>query len=253
MGILFLLGVLVWVGMSISGEKRRTWLCAHHMKVLGRAFAEYTEAHSQKLPVGVYDDGSGNSTSWDKEIAVYLEPELVEKNTSERQKALEAKVAPFFKCPSDSEPRGGAASRSYAMPLYDLNKIGWPPDKNVSGGLGLYLDAKAIARARAEAPVSPANDVPAITLSMVSAPADTALLVERISILNALWQAKYACIATPGEQFDAKTIDAKNFHGGNMNYLMLDGHVELLSPEMISSVPPSIWKGGGIWTIRPED
>jgi prepilin-type processing-associated H-X9-DG protein len=77
------------------------------------------------------------------------------------------------------------------------------------------------------------------------------LLVERISIPNALWQTKFACIISAKEQFDAKTIDQNKFHGGKLNYLMLDGHVELLRP---------IQSGGhvgagnqGLWTIRPGD
>src|ERR1017187_8898551 len=228
-GVVCLLGVLVWAGISIAGEKRRIWVCAHHLKTLGRAFGDYAQDHKGALPPAVFDDGQ-RSTSWDREIAVYLEPELAKQNLPDQQKALEAKVAPVFKCPSDRELRGGALPRSYSMPMYDINRAGWPPDANSLGGLGLYVDAKTLAKAREAMPSELPDYVPAIKISMVPAPADTALLVERISIPNALWQTKYACIISAKEQFDAKTFAAKDFHGGKMNYLMLDGHVELLWP-----------------------
>jgi prepilin-type processing-associated H-X9-DG protein len=217
---------------------------------LGRAFTDYAQAHNGALPPAVFDDGTGNRTSWDREIAVYLEPELAKQNPPEKQKELEAKVAPTFKCPSDKELRGGALPRSYSMPMYDINKIGWPPDENSLGGLGLYVDAKALAKAREAIPTERANYMPAIKISMVPAPADTALLVERISIPNALWQTKFACITSTKEQFDAKTFTAKDFHGGKMNYLMLDGHVELLWPTQSFGFTGV---GGGIWTIREGD
>lgn len=137
------------------------------------------------------------------------------------------------------------------MPMYDINKVGWPPEVNSPGGLGLYLDAKAIAKAREVMPTAPANYIPAIKISMVPAPADTALLVERINIPNALWQTKYAYIISAKEQFDAKTIAQEKFHGGKMNYLLLDGHVELLWPIQSGG---HVGSGNqGLWTIRPDD
>ena len=86
---------------------------------------------------------------------------------------------------------------------------------------------------------------------MVPDPADTALLVERISNLNVLWATKYACITSTKEQFEAKTsFAARDFHGGKMNYLMLDGHVELMLPLQSAGF---VGAGGGLWTIRAGD
>jgi len=137
------------------------------------------------------------------------------------------------------------------MPMYDINRVGWPPDKNSLGGLGLYLDAQTIQTAREADSTKSADYVPAIKTSMVPDPADTALLVERISIPNALWGTKYACIISTREQFDAKTFAAEDFHGGKMNYLMLDGHVELLLPIQAGG---HVGAGNeGLWSIRSGD
>jgi prepilin-type processing-associated H-X9-DG protein len=133
------------------------------------------------------------------------------------------------------------------MPIYDISRVGWPPGKNSTGGLGLYLDAKTIRMARAANSADSPDFVPAIKTSMVPDPTDTALLVEHISILNALWTTKDACVVSADAQFDAKTFSAKDFHGGKMNYLMLDGHVELMSPAQSTGLI------GGVWTIRKGD
>ena len=230
----------IWVG----GEKRRVWVCANHLKTLGQAFNYYAHDHGDALPPAVLVERTG-STSWDKEIAPYLEPKLTKQSSPEEQKKQMEKVAHIFKCPSDREPRGGALARSYSMPMYDLNRVSWPPDEQCLGGLGLYLDAKVIQKIH-ETDSAEAK-IPALKISMVKAPADTALLVERISIVNALWATKFACTISAKEQFDAKTFEAKDFHGGKMNYLLLDGHVELMS------ISQSIGLMGGVWTIRPKD
>ena len=137
------------------------------------------------------------------------------------------------------------------MPMYDLNHVSWPPDQDSLGGLGLYLDGKALKKVRDADPTMSSDFLPAIKTVMVPDPYDTALLVERISIINALWAAKYACIVSTREQFDAKTFAAQDFHGGRLNYLMLDGHVELLWP--IQSGGHTGSGDQGLWTIRPGD
>ena len=119
-----------------------------------------------------------------------------------------------------------------------------------AGGVGLYLDAKRLEKVRKAMPGESADYLPAIKLAMVLTPADTALLVERISIQNALWATKFACIVSTKEQFDAKTFEAKDFHGGKLNYLMLDGHVELLAPAQSAGFTGGV---GGLWTISPTD
>ncbi len=247
-GVVCLLGMLVWAGIAVAGEKRRIFFCASHLKTLGRTFAEYAHEHQDALPPAVVSDGT-NSTSWDREIAAYLDGRWDKRKSLEQQKAEAAKIAPAFKCPSDREPRGGADARSYSMPMYDLKKAGWPPDEQSLEGVGLYWDVQSSKKIMGAD--NAGGKWPAIKTSMVKAPADTALLVERISILNALWATKYACIVSVREQFDAKTFAARDFHGGKMNYLFLDGHVELLWPAQSGG---HLGTGDqGLWTIRPGD
>ncbi len=248
-----LLALVAWAAVWTGGEKRRIWVCAHHLKSLGQAFTDYAQAHGGALPAAAIDAGKTNAaanTSWDNEIAVYLEPALARQNSTEKQKELEMKIAYLFKCPSDRVPRRGGRPRSYSMPMYDIARFGWPPEKNSSGGLGLHLDAKTLQAARDATPSESPDYIPAIKISMAPAPADTALLVECINIQNALWSPKLACIASSKEQFSAKTFKAMDFHGGKMNYLMLDGHVELLSSQTPALLPGRNADYPDIWTIK---
>ena len=236
----------IWVG----GEKRRIWVCASHLKTLGKAFSEYANDHNGCLPLAGLDNGTNGSTAWDKEIMPYL----VEKSArSGSPDLLKTKYASLFQCPSDREPHGGELPRSYAMTTYDINRAMWPADGSSLGGLGLSLDGKSLRLARKAMPTEGGNYFPAIKISIVPEPADTALLVEHINILNTLGATRQTCVGSTKEQFEAKTFEAKDFHGGKMNYLMLDGHVELLAPESVSPVPPGIGRSGGFWTIRPQD
>jgi prepilin-type processing-associated H-X9-DG protein len=246
LGGVFLLLLLIWCGITVTGESRRIWVCAHHMKVLGAAFDSYARDHNDALPTAVFDDGT-NTTCWDKEIAPYLMGSGARGMTGATSTSMD-KVAYLFKCPSDKEPRGGALPRSYSMPIYDLNKVDWPPMGDSLGGLGLYVDSKGLKKVQKEKAGSE-NEIPALKRSMIPAPEDTSLLVERVSILNALWQTKYASIISAKEQFDAKLTDSDHFHRGKMNYLMLDGHIELLSRAQSAGFTGD----GGLWTIWRED
>ena len=127
-GVVLLMVALMLVKIVGAGEKYRIFVCAHHMKKLGKAFAEYARDHNGALPPAVIDDGT-NSTSWDKEIAVYLEPSLTlpADTLSHPMGEGEGKIAYLFKCPSDRELHGDALPRSYSMPIYDINRVGWPP------------------------------------------------------------------------------------------------------------------------------
>jgi len=248
-----LLALAAWAVVWTSGEKRRVWVCAHHMKSLGQAFTDYAQEHGGALPPAAIDDGKTNAavnTSWDNEIAVYLEPALAQKNARKRQADLKAKIAYLFKCPSDPELRRRGLPRSYSMPMYDVARFGWPPGKNSSSGLGLYLDAKTLQTVRSSSAAVSPDYMPAIKMGLAPVPADTALLVECINGQNVLWSPRLACISSSKEQFAGKTIKAADFHGGKMNYLMLDGHVELLSSQTLALVPGRNADYPDIWTIK---
>jgi prepilin-type processing-associated H-X9-DG protein len=246
---LLLLAAVAWAWNWASGENRRIWVCAHHMKALGCAFAEYAQEHNGTLPPAYFNDGQ-ISNSWDMEIAPYLETQSARQNPTIGQRDLRDEITYFYKCPSDITPRRHGAPRSYSMPMYDINMFGWPPTINSMGGVGLYVDAKILRNFQR---TGSSDLAPAIKISMVPSPADTALLVECINNQNVLWNPNFACISSSEEQFNGKTMKFKDFHNTKMNHLMLDGHVELLSSQSLALLPDQNSDHPNIWAIKGDN
>jgi prepilin-type processing-associated H-X9-DG protein len=247
---MMLIGAIGWAGFWLGGEKRRIWACENHLKELGQTFTSYTYDHRGNLPVGVYDDGKTSNT-WDHELMADLEPKNSGSGKSDGKDEPAPSVRSIFKCPSDPGPYAGGLARSYAMPIYDINKAGWPADQNSESGLGLYLDKRTLRKAHMAMDDSPSGAIPALNVTAVPDPSGTALLVECIVTGNHIGQIKYACAASVKDQFQISTVKPEDFHGGKMNYLLLDGHVELLSPAQSGGQVGA--DNQGMWTIRPED
>jgi len=98
------------------------------------------------------------------------------------------------------------------------------------------------------------NGLAHINLDIVRDPADTMLATEKAAPNNQLYTLN-ATIRTTSEHVDG--IRLRNYHGGLINYLMVDGHVASLKPETTVG-----WQGQsgtnaathkGIWTIKAGD
>jgi len=196
-----LLGVL---GLKLlgMGETRRIWVCKHRLGNLGAAFAKYANDRSDTLPPAVVDVGR-ETTTWDWSLASYLTESSSGVDSAGKEK-LKQELWPTFCCPSDTEPRGGEAPRSYSMPMYDVKKVGWPPTEDSQGGLGLYLDTDRWKLIREAEPTLPAGSTPVIRLSIVPNPGWTALLVEQITIRNTMFSTNFAATPGPRDQWNAK-------------------------------------------------
>ncbi|MEJ5236735.1 MAG: H-X9-DG-CTERM domain-containing protein [Limisphaera sp.] len=237
--LLMVVGGVVWAAVQGTGEPRRTWGCRARLKTLGEAFQTYAMEREHALPVGAVRLGTVES-AWDREIAKGMNPTAGDAGLD--------KLAQWFRCPSDAEPRGEGQARSYSMPMYELRDEGWPPRRLSMGGVGLYLDPDRLRAAR-ESDATLGDSWPVMRVTMVPAPAETALLVERIAIRNVLGSPTFACILHPREQWAAKTLERPKFHGGKFNYLMVDGHVERMTERESGGHTGS----GGVWTLRPDD
>jgi prepilin-type processing-associated H-X9-DG protein len=240
--------LLVVLGWGHGQEWRRTWICQQRLKALHGAFDQYTRDNQDALPPAAWIEGE-RQVAWDQLVAPYLVGMKKGVADSNAWREVSERAARFFACPSDREPRGEAGTRSYSMPMYDVKKQGWPAEADSVGGVGLFLDAEQLKAAREAMPGEGKNFIPVLKTELISAPADTGLLVERIAIRNGLWGTVFACTIAPREQWDAKTLERPKFHGNKFNYLFLDGHVERLSERQSGGHTGT----GGLWTIRAGD
>jgi prepilin-type processing-associated H-X9-DG protein len=243
--LLFLIGGLAvvlivgWLGLAVARERVRTSRCARNLGLLGEGMQSYTETHQQSLPPALVWTPE-LKTAWDTRLMTVLN------STSGKEDTRPA----LFVCPSDIVRRD--SPRSYAMARHDMRPENWPPGPDNITGVGLAWTAGLIAKylpesKNAEGPTI--DELSLVKVSMIRAPADTLLLSELISAEN-----KFRSTAQPGVEGAAKQQEClkerrSTFHGGRLNYLMVDGHVERLSALETGALEGA----GGIWTIKPGD
>jgi prepilin-type processing-associated H-X9-DG protein len=246
LGVVFLLAG--WFGFSHMGERGRIAQCACNLRKLGQAMQEYAGDHGGGLPAaGLTQSGA----TWDSILTPYLKSNLIVSNSVEAKRRLEAAAAPRFLCPSDKLIRENP--RSYAMPAHDMQPEHWPLDANTASGVGLWWGKDEIIRLLGPEAVDMAADnpdvLPAVKLSIITAPTDTLLLTELIRQDNTLHHLNLTVVKDVGDQSERPNGDSIPYHRGRFNYLMVDGHVEWLTGLQTGGMDGK----SGIWTIRKGD
>ncbi len=240
-----LLGLAGW---KITGERGRIMQCTHNLKKLGQAMQAYAGDHGGELPPAC---NKLLPATWDSLVTPYLRPDLVNPNSAYAKRELKNAVAPRFLCPSDTLVRPHA--RTYAMPGNLMQPENWPPGPDVATGIGLVWDkphAETLLGADTwEQARTNHNILTAIKLSELPDPANTLLLTELVRSDNQLGSQSAATVSGAQQQADQFKGNQSHFHYGRFNYLMVDGHVEWLTPLQTGGMSGT----SGIWTIRKED
>ena len=233
--------------------------CTNNLRELGVAMALYEEDNDERLPYAYIKpekDNDRNSRVWDQLIF----PLIPLNSAGLQQKHL-------FRCPADTIARSGdRPQRTYAMPIHSMTDDTWPPGPDNATGVGLYWEAGRGGLADVTNIIPPEpnlsgkskSSIPAIRLSVIPAPSQTLLLTENARPANILFTPSAAGITGPGQHVQERLIDIDHYHAGRINYLMIDGHVELLYPwESAGLVDPnstvSRKSHANIWTVRADD
>jgi prepilin-type processing-associated H-X9-DG protein len=119
--------------------------------------------------------------------------------------------------------------------------------------VGLVWNQETISRLLGEqglgAAATNVNTLALLKLSGVPAPAATMVLTELISPDNNLKGGAFAAIDGPGSQVVQPLNGVTCVHHGRYNYLMLDGHVERMSPLQAQDSAGN----QRIWSIKKSD
>ncbi|HSH94558.1 MAG TPA: prepilin-type N-terminal cleavage/methylation domain-containing protein [Roseimicrobium sp.] len=187
------------------------------------------------------------------------------------------------KCPSDrvkdSDGRFPDGRRSYAMPQHSqtatptwiaTNAAQWPPSGVNLTGIGIYWNTQSGPNDGWDT-----NDVTGTTTitprkqksvlaAMVQSSVDTILLTEMVrssaasgpmlqgSLDNQRIESANKHFVTTVTEPDY--VNTANHHNGLVNYLMLDGHVELLAPgKTTGRTNNALSVQSGMWTINAAD
>ena len=234
-GVLFFLSL--WFGLGRAGETGRIARCAANLAGLGRAMQGFENDHGSALPPASIDP---QRLAWDSQIMPYLSHDSYGDDPG----------TPFG-CPSDRRVR--SRPRSYAMSAHDMQWENWPPGPDNATGVGLVWTKETLQRLLGDDAVKTAatnTEVLAmVKQSAIVAPASTVVLTELFKAGNNLKDTKMAAVSGPGEQLEQFMTSNAPIHFRRCNYLMLDGHVELLSPLQAGTAPGV----RNLWNISKQD
>lgn len=231
-------GLLVaWLGLGRTGERGRTARCSGNLATLGKAMYSFAHEHSSSVPfAGVNVDTL--QSSWDVDVFTYL--------GSGQAKANNADSVPrLFACPSDNKPRKGT-TRSYAMAGNDMSPEKWPPGLGSATGIGLLWDKNSVTTLLGEEALTKRDLWPTINIHDIPVPSDTVLITELISPNNVMGSARECNVIGASRQREGLRDDGASVHYGKFNYLMVDGHVERLSPLQTGSYDGT----AGVWSLK---
>jgi prepilin-type processing-associated H-X9-DG protein len=213
-----------------------------NLRQLGVAMSLYEKSNDGRLPFAYIEYSPEKFISWDRLIDSYAP-------SGSGQSQL-------LRCPSDTIPAKGAdPRRTYSMAMHNMDRRYWPPSGKNDTGVGLWWSPRSRLRAPTPDQNSKTNPTPAIRVGTISAPAATMLLTEQAQSYNIKYSYSGATIDYPSAQLDTKLIKMSRYHGGKFNYLMVDGHVEWLSPlESLGANDPAFddpdSKYRNVWTMK---
>jgi prepilin-type processing-associated H-X9-DG protein len=233
-----------WLAFNHSGERGRIAHCDRNLQVLAGAMQSFANDHGSALPPAGIE---APQITWDMQLAPYLKPGLAVSNSAAAWQSLLKAVGPRFFCPSDPVVRGDHP-RSYAMSAHNMKPENWPPGPDDTTGLGLWWGETDAARILGH-DTQNLDELALVKLAWLPDPADTLLLTEYPERENRM-QSKYDIrLAGADQQANVFVNRANSMHFHRFNYLMADGHVELLSPLQTRALDGS----AGIWTIKKGD
>ncbi len=233
-----------WFGLTHSGERGRIVRCQGNLATLSRAMQAYAGEHDNALPPAAIRVGKIQS-SWDRKLFPYLVPEHAKANNDNFFKKL---ASPFLFCPADAAQHHGPP-RSYAMGYNDMLPDHWPPGPDSPTGAGVRWTPETVAAVLGKQTPNQLENLPGVKLAAVVAPAETLLLTEFIDPGNLLGGFQNATVAGPSQQQQFFTNGTGRIHYERFNYLMMDGHVELLTALETRSFNG----GSGIWSLKKEN
>ena len=229
--------------------------CTSNLEALGRGMSLYSQNNGGALPYAQLHLSNQQQTTWDKLI------ESDTMGTGEDKSYLELLV-----CPEDTIPVASWAAkfkyqrRTYSMPRHSMYPNSWPPGPDNLTGVGLFWSFGADGKDKPKPSIynyeNPSRQAKVLR-EMILSPSSTILLTERAWSNNIARNSSGSYIARATEHLDTNQIARANYHGGRINYLMVDGHVESLLPE--ETVGPNGRAGDemskhlGMWTIRSTD
>ena len=246
-------GLMGLAGLTFTGERGRIMRCTYNLKKIGQSMQQYATEHDGALPPA---SSSLTAVTWDELVTPYLRPDLVISNSAYAKREFKAAVATRFLCPSDMLVR--PHPRTYVMAGHDMQPDNWPPGPDNATGVGLIWDKphanKILENGEWNQATTNRNILLPVKLSWLPDPANTLLVTESVRPDNQYGSQQATTVSSARQQVEQFIGDRQQFHYGRFNYLMADGHVELMSPFQTGNAGAyDADRPADIWTIKAGD
>ncbi|NBR87083.1 MAG: hypothetical protein EB141_05285 [Verrucomicrobia bacterium] len=262
--ISFLCGLSVSYLRGLSLKSKAT-VCRENLRQLSLGMLLYINESDGRLPYASLVQNTRSQSTWDTLVSPAVRSQLKSPDPNVAAPP-QSKVNELLLCPADRvKPADWAAKyklrrRTYAMPQHDMRQANWPPGPDNATGVGLWwsFGSKGTNQPssliyNAEEPTKQAS----VRTGMILQPKATILLAEQAKTNNIVANGQGSTINCAADHLDTALLPLKNYHQGKFNYLMVDGHVEFLSPDQTVGATGEAGdnprKHLGMWTIRAKD
>ena len=250
--IIGILAAMLMPALSKAKRKAQQTACLSNERQIGLAFPLFAGDHDDQIPWTMGRDADiGQDTYWGQDIYPYLVGQA--KYQANGMPNLTTFMGAYL-CPAHSALFQGdmynvtAAGRflcSYAAPT-TYQGAGTGVDYGVSSSQSVMIKIPGYTGRR--------------KTTQISSPCDAAVMTELATQVNVQygWYGAFSPFAQTAANNDGQYGTTTNYtltvHGGIVNYVFLDGHVEPLKwndPRVIGTGTTNAAKG--IWTITPND
>lgn len=265
--VIAIVAVLAGIAFLLVGRVKpvvKESACVSNVKELAKVLAMYQHDNSEKLPMAYVRWSDPKFLNWDVFLIDYLRVNL---RTDPGMPAPSVNaVNKYLLCPDDTIPgvKWGtkqAKRRTYSMTYHDMSPKNWPPGPENETGVGIHWTVGAKQGLNSLTNYnSYSNNLPALRTAMILEPDDTLFLTEHAYFRNILANPGGSTVATTAEHIhdDPKAeLKLSSLHGGRITYLMVDGHVESLLPDLTTGLTGGVSSNRnthkGMWTIKARD
>ncbi|MEW6302965.1 MAG: prepilin-type N-terminal cleavage/methylation domain-containing protein [Verrucomicrobiota bacterium] len=278
--IIAILAAMLLPALAKAKMKAQTTKCLNNLKQIGLAAHMYYGDNNEKVMYSNIRTGPGIAWTWDDLLDSYLGGSRTASELKAWTTGNINRPVPALQCPSDkvanTTGQPGSVRRSYSMPRHNMGtrtfsgltprSNDWPPSAVNRTGIGLNWNVETgpndnwnTSDPAPTTTVDPRNQT-AVRTQMILDAIGTIITTELVSQNNSIgsMDGDKQRIQNASEHMQVPNVSSanalKNHHNDYINYLMVDGHVENLSPAATlgrTNTATSIMSGA--WTIIVGD